>query len=247
MMKDAKEVVRKCGSCQRYASQIHAPATPMKPIQIACPFDQWRIDILGPFPPARAQKKFIVVAVEYFSKWVEAEGVARIVEGEMINFIWKNIICRLGIPRVLISNNSIQFQGKQITAWLKELKIQQNFMTVDHPQANGQTEVTNRTTDLKSRLQSKDRGMMNYLSMLWAYRTTPRSTTGETPFCLIYDFEAIIPAEIGEKSPRIAIYDPATNKEERSFDLTMVEGKRDAAHAKILHHKGLMLKNYNKK
>ena len=47
----------------------------MEPIKIACPFDQWVIDIVGPFPPAQAQKKFIIVAVEYFSKWVEAEAV----------------------------------------------------------------------------------------------------------------------------------------------------------------------------
>ncbi|KAL0355818.1 UNVERIFIED_CONTAM: hypothetical protein Sradi_4028700 [Sesamum radiatum] len=123
LVKDATEFARKCESCQRFGSLIHTPATPMEPIRIACPFDQWGIDIVGPFPQAIAQKKFILVAVEYISKWVEVEALAKITKKEMINFIWKNIICRFGIPRVLISNNGTQFQGKAITAWCKELKI----------------------------------------------------------------------------------------------------------------------------
>ncbi|XP_011102168.1 uncharacterized protein LOC105180203 [Sesamum indicum] len=105
LVKDSKELVKKCESCQKYASLIQQPTTSMEPIKIACPFDQWVIDIVGPFPPAQAQKKFIIVAVEYFSKWVQAEAVAKISEREVINFIWKNIICRFGIPRILISDN----------------------------------------------------------------------------------------------------------------------------------------------
>ncbi|KAL0403666.1 UNVERIFIED_CONTAM: Retrovirus-related Pol polyprotein from transposon gypsy [Sesamum radiatum] len=250
LVKDAVEFARKCESCQRYASLIHTPATPMEPIRIACPFDQWGIDILGPFPQAVAQKKFIVVAVEYFSKWVEAEALARITEREVINFIWKNIICRFGIPRVLISDNGTQFQGKAITAWCKELKIQQNFTAVGNPQANGQTEVTNRTIlqHLKTRLEGAKGSWVEKLpGVLWAYRTTPRSATGKTPFCLVFGTEAIIPAEIGEETQRIAQYEKERNQEKRAFNLTTIEERRDAAYAKILHHKGLMMRSYNRK
>ncbi|KAL0445859.1 UNVERIFIED_CONTAM: hypothetical protein Slati_1713800 [Sesamum latifolium] len=189
LVKDATDFARKCESCQRFASLIHTPATPTEPIRIACPFDQWGIDILGPFPLAVAQKKFIVVAVEYFTKWVEAEALAKITEKEMINFIWKNIICRFGIPRVLISDNGTQLQGKAITAWCRELKIQQNFTAVGNPQAN----------------------------------------------------------EIGEETQRVTQYDPKENQEARAFDLAVVEEKRDAAYAKILHHKGLMMRSYNRR
>ncbi|KAL2226322.1 UNVERIFIED_CONTAM: hypothetical protein Sindi_1990900 [Sesamum indicum] len=157
MIKDTKKLVRKCGSCQRCSSMIYQSTTPIEPIKIACPFDQWAIDIMGPFPPAQAQKKFITVAVEYFSKWVEAEAVARISEKEVINFIWKNIICRFGTPRILISDNGTQFQGRKITEWCKELKIAQHFTAVANPQANGQTEVMNRTIlqHLKTRMENK--------------------------------------------------------------------------------------------
>ncbi|KAL2248312.1 UNVERIFIED_CONTAM: Retrovirus-related Pol polyprotein from transposon [Sesamum indicum] len=209
LVKDTKELVKKCETCQKFAVQIHTPTTQMEPVKIACPFDQWGIDILGPFPTARSQKKFIVVAVEYFSKWVEAEAVAKVTEGNMIEFIWKNIICRFGVPRILISDNGTQFQEKKITSWCKELKIQQNFTA--------------------------------------AYRTTPRSSTGETPFYLVFGTEALIPVEIGEKSHRVTMYNPATNHEDRLLDLEVIEEKREVAYAKMLNHKALMMKSYNKR
>ncbi|XP_011091994.1 uncharacterized protein LOC105172308 [Sesamum indicum] len=211
--------------------------------------DLWGIDIVGPFPPTQAQKKFIIVAVEYFSKWVKAKAVAKISEKEVINFIWKNIICRFGIPRVLISDNGTQFQGRKITEWCKELKIAQHFTAVANPQANGQTEVTNRTIlqHLKTRLENKGSWVDELPGVLWAYRTTPRSASGETPFCLVYGTEAIILAEIGEESQRVALYDPESNQNERSFDLNVIKEKRDAAHARILHHKGLMMKSHDRK
>ncbi|KAL2246834.1 UNVERIFIED_CONTAM: Retrovirus-related Pol polyprotein from transposon [Sesamum indicum] len=248
LMKDCKEFVRRCEKCQKFASQIHTHAVPMIPVPITCPFDQWGIDIIGPFPPARAQKKFVIVAVEYFSKWVEAEAVSKITEGEAINFIWKNIICRFGIPRILISDNGTQFQGRKIIAWLHELKIQQNFTAVGHPQSNGQTEVTNRTIlqHLKARLSSKAEWSDELPGVLWAYRTTPRTSTGETPFSLVYGSEAVIPAEIGEESQRIANFDPGRNGEQRAFDLDILEEKREAARIRMLHHKSLMLRGHDK-
>ncbi|KAL2242652.1 UNVERIFIED_CONTAM: Retrovirus-related Pol polyprotein from transposon [Sesamum indicum] len=236
------------GSLPEVRSTDPHTSAQMEPVKIACPFDQWGIDILGPFPTARSQKKFIVVAVEYFSKWVEAEAVAKVTEGHMIEFIWKNIICRFGVPRILISDNGTQFQGKKITSWCKELKIQQHFTAVGHPQSNGQVEVVNRTIlqHLKTRLNSKGSWLDELPGVLWAYRTTPRSSTGETPFCLVFGTEALIPAEIGEESHRVAMYDPATNREERCLDLEIIEEKREIAYAKILHHKNLMMRSYNK-
>ncbi|KAL2251354.1 UNVERIFIED_CONTAM: Retrovirus-related Pol polyprotein from transposon opus [Sesamum indicum] len=216
--KDCKDFVRRCEKCQKFASQIHTHAVPMTPVSVTCPFDQWGIDILGPFPPAQAQKKFVIVAVEF------------------------------GIPRVLISDNGTQFQGRKIAAWLQELKIQQNFTAVGHPQSNGQTEVTNRTIlqHLKARLSSKKEWSDELPGVLWAYRTTPRTSTGETPFSLIYGSEAVIPAEIGEESQRIVSFDPERNGGQRAFDLDIVEEKRDAARVRMLHHKSLMLRGHSK-
>ncbi|KAL0400703.1 UNVERIFIED_CONTAM: hypothetical protein Slati_4100200 [Sesamum latifolium] len=163
-------------------------------------------------------------------------------------FIWKNIICRFGIPRVLISDNGTQFQGKAVVAWCKELKIQENFTAVGNPQANGQTEVTNRRIlqHLNTRVEgAKGLWVEELPGVLWAYPTTPRSATCEIPFCFIYGTEAIIPVKIGEETQKIA--QSMKNQEERPFDLTVIEEKRDGAYARILHHKRLMMRSNNRK
>lgn len=63
---------------------MNKPASVMKPVLFACPFDQWDTDIVGPFPIALAQKKFLLVVVDYFSKWVKAEALEHITEGDIL-------------------------------------------------------------------------------------------------------------------------------------------------------------------
>ncbi|XP_075473930.1 uncharacterized protein LOC142504983 [Primulina tabacum] len=114
---DSTRIVRACEDCQYHSNFQHSPATPMRPIWASCPFDQWGMDI------------------------VEAEPLAKITEQKVLKFLWKNIVCRFGVPRRLISDNGRQFQGKGITSWCREMKITQYFTSVAYPQANGQKEV----------------------------------------------------------------------------------------------------------
>ena len=69
------------------------------------PFTQWGLDIFGPFPVGTRQMKFLVVGIDYFTKWVEAEPLANITQQNVKNFVWKNIVCRFGVPKVLVSNH----------------------------------------------------------------------------------------------------------------------------------------------
>ncbi|XP_064967019.1 uncharacterized protein LOC135613950 [Musa acuminata AAA Group] len=80
MCRDAKAYVQRCSSCQEYACTPRQPAVPLTPIDCAWPFAQWGLDLLGPFPPASGQRKYIIVGVDYFTKWVEAEPLATITE-----------------------------------------------------------------------------------------------------------------------------------------------------------------------
>ena len=75
------------------------------------PFSTWRINIIGPLPLGKRQVKFLLVAIDYFTKWVEAEPLAVINENKIQTFVWKNIICRFGIPRMIISDNGRQFDS----------------------------------------------------------------------------------------------------------------------------------------
>lgn len=144
MRKDADEMVRKCTSCQKHGQKIHIPATDMIAVSSPCPFARWGIDIVGTFGKEKGGKQFLVVAVDYFTKWVEAEPLSKISQDEMIHFIWKNICCRFGIPRIIVLDNGPQFKGEKIQAWCEEMMIKQIFTAMAHPQANGQVEVINR-------------------------------------------------------------------------------------------------------
>ncbi|KAL0294883.1 UNVERIFIED_CONTAM: hypothetical protein Sradi_6862600 [Sesamum radiatum] len=90
------------------------------------------------------QRKFLLVAIDYFTKWAEAEPLVRITRGEVMKFIWKNIICRFGLPREIISDYGRQFQERRIQDWCAGLHIKQRFTSVSHPKDNGQVDVTNR-------------------------------------------------------------------------------------------------------
>ena len=87
------------------------------------PFQQWGLDIFGPLPLGKVQCKFIIVAVDYFSKWAEAEPLATITEQKIRNFVWRAIICRFGIPRALISDNGKQFDNAKFRDFRAELRI----------------------------------------------------------------------------------------------------------------------------
>ena len=89
--------------------------------------------------------KFLLVAIDYFTKWVEAEALAIIIETNVQNFVWKNIVCRFGIPRTIISDNGRQFNSQAFRSFCSNLGIKNKYSPLGHPQANGQIEVTNRT------------------------------------------------------------------------------------------------------
>ncbi|XP_073041775.1 uncharacterized protein [Primulina eburnea] len=129
------------------------------------------------------------------------------------------------------------------------MKITQSFTSVAYPQANGQTEVVNRiiVQALKTRLQSKGKDWVEELpSVLWAYRTTPREPTQETPFSLVYGSEAILPVEIGQTSVRVESY-PSNNEGSRALELDLLEEKRDQAMIRMEAYRNRVMKSYNKK
>ena len=98
---------------------------------------------MGPFLMAIRQLKFLVVGIDYFTKWVEAEALATIIEKNVRSFIWKNIICRYDIPRVLDSDNGKQFDNDTFRDFCLQLGIKNHYSSPAHPQANKQVKVTN--------------------------------------------------------------------------------------------------------
>ena len=101
------------------------------------------MNIVGSLPATATQKKFLLVATDYFSKWVEAEAYASIKDKDVTKFVWKNIICRFGIPQTIIADNVPQFDSITFQNFYSELNIRNSYSTPRYPQSNGQAEATN--------------------------------------------------------------------------------------------------------
>jgi hypothetical protein len=187
---------------------------------------------VGSLPRAPRNRQWLIVATDYFTKWVEAEPLTHITDADSKKFIWKNIITRFGIPRVLVSDNGTQFDSRPFKAFCEQYGIRNHFSTPAYPQGNGQAESSNKTLldGIKKCLEkAKGRWVEELPSILWTYRTTPKSSTGETPFSLTYGVEAVIPLEIGLPTIRMEYYDLVTNETSLVMDLDLAEERRDSA------------------
>nr|GEX83595.1 reverse transcriptase domain-containing protein [Tanacetum cinerariifolium] len=140
--------LRCVGPLQADDCQIHRPITwspqqPLTPIMSPWPFYKWGIDIAGPFPEGPGKVKFLIVAMDYFTKWIEAKVVETIIGGQVKKFVWDNIVCRFGIPVEIVLDNGKQFSDNLFKDWCDKLNITQRFTSVKHPQSNGLMERAN--------------------------------------------------------------------------------------------------------
>ncbi|GJY69498.1 reverse transcriptase domain-containing protein [Tanacetum coccineum] len=159
-------------------------------------------------------------------------------------------MCRFGISGIIVSDNGKQFSENPFRDWCSELNIKQQFTSVAHPQANGQTGVTNRTLlqGLKTRLgKSKGQWVEELSNMLWAYRTTTKAGNNCTPFSLVYGSEAVLPPELGIPTYRISSYDENKNNEELRLNLEFLEERRELAALREAKYKHQTEQYYNQK
>ena len=97
-----------------------------------------------PLPKVAGNKRYLLVSMDYFPKWVEAEPLANIRDVDAKKFIWRNIVTRFGVPQTLISNNGLQFDNKAFRRYCCELGIANRYSTPAYPQGNGQAEAVNK-------------------------------------------------------------------------------------------------------
>jgi len=241
---------QRCKQCQQHADWHKTPPEELRSIYSLWPFHTWEIDILGPFPLAIRQMKYLIVAIEYFTKWIEAEPVAQITTHKVQHFVWKNIVCRFGVPRRLVSDNSTQFASQQLRKLCAEVGIKQVFTSVEHPQTNGQVESTNRILfrGLKRRLeQAKGVWAEEVARIVWSYHTTPQTSTMETPFSLVYGSDVMIPVEIHESSLRFQNFVAEESNKERRVNLDLLDEAREEARVKAEAVKRRVERQYSSK
>ena len=108
----ANRTTRSCEACQKFSPRSSNPSQYTKLIAHTWPLQRWGLDIVGPLPTAQGNLKFAFVAVEYFTKWIEARAVSTITSKTAQKFFWQNIVCRFGVPSELTVDNGKQFDSQ---------------------------------------------------------------------------------------------------------------------------------------
>jgi hypothetical protein len=132
-VKDSKDIVRRCEACQRFASKPHAPAAKLQPIPLSWPFAQRGLDMVGKLHKSwPGGHVYMLVAVDKFTKWIEATPVTTQDSTVAINFI-KSIVFCFGVPHSIITDNGTNFTSKEFKNYCDSMGIKLNFAYVAHP------------------------------------------------------------------------------------------------------------------
>ncbi|XP_015697672.1 uncharacterized protein LOC102700382 [Oryza brachyantha] len=177
----------------------------------------------------------LFVAIDKFTKWIEAKPVATIDSAHVKDFI-QNIIYRFGISNRIMTDNGRQFIFGVFQNFCKERGIKICYASVAHPKSKGQVERANGMVleGIKARVFDRlhpyvERWVQELPPVLWALRTSVSRATGQSPFFLVYGTEAVLPMEIDRESFRIRNYNESTGDQAREDDLNRLEEARDIA------------------
>ncbi|XP_047270502.1 uncharacterized protein LOC124899606 [Capsicum annuum] len=156
------------------------------------------LDVVGPLLKSSKGKMYILVATDYFSKWVEVMPLKEVKKENIVDFIKSNIIFRYGIPRCIVTDNGTPFNNKLMKTLCEKFNFKQHKSSIYNAPANGLAEAFNKTLgNLLTKVVTKNKRDLHEKigEALWAYRTNFRTATQATPYSLVYGVEAVLPLE----------------------------------------------------
>ncbi|MCO5564188.1 hypothetical protein L7F22_017845 [Adiantum nelumboides] len=247
MHADVQHWCKSCHNCQVNGNKklLYGPR---QAVIANGPFEKWGIDAMGPLPRTANGKLYILVAIDYMTRWVEAQSVAKVNEKTVSKFVYTHICCRFGTPLEIVSDNGPGFRRGLLTEVCEELKISHRHSTPYYSQSNGLVEKANGIIAriIRKMVESKPKRWDNFLDgAIWAYITTYRDATQFTPFHLVYGQEALQPIELNIPTIKLTGRQEQSNDEawiDRLLNLVELEWKREAAYH-CYEKKALQLKD----
>jgi len=217
MLEDCFAYYKGCQECQKFGNVQRAPASAMNPIIKPWPFRGWEIDlIIHIYPPSSKNHKFILVATDYFMKWVEEIPLKNVTSRDTVEFVKEHIVYRFGIPQTITTDQGTMFTSREFEEFATGMGIKLLNSSPYYAQANGQVEASNKGIIklIKRKIDEQPRRWHTTLNeALWAYRMACHGATKVSHYQLVYGHEAVLPWEFKIGSRRVTFQNQITADE----------------------------------